>query len=69
MAADLNAPIAHATPASLDLGIVMPLYNKQGTVVRAIKSLFAQTIKPRRIVVVDDGSTDGSLGESYLIAM
>ena len=62
MASDGNEAISHATRA-LDLGIVMPLYNKQATVVRAIRSLFAQTIKPRRIVVVDDGSTDGSLGE------
>src|SRR5579863_5357672 len=63
MPADLNSSIVRSTPATLDLGVVMPLYNKRATVGRAIQSLLAQTVKPRQIVVVDDGSTDGSLGE------
>ncbi len=57
----MNATRTTAMPAPLDLGVVMPLYNKQATVVRAVEALLAQTIKPRRIVVVDDGSTDDSL--------
>jgi len=59
----VNTSPTHATAAPLDLGVVMPLYNKRATVVRAITSLLAQTVRPRQIVVVDDGSTDGSLDE------
>lgn len=38
----------------------MPLYNKRETVVEAIESMLAQTRVPDEIVIVDDGSTDGS---------
>jgi hypothetical protein len=43
------------------LGVVVPLFNKEATVRRCVEALLTQTEKPRRIVVVDDGSTDGSL--------
>jgi Glycosyl transferase family 2 len=49
-------------PTGLDLGVVVPLFNKRATVARAIDALLNQTESPRRIVVVDDGSTDDSLG-------
>lgn len=38
--------------------IVIPLYNKASTVVRAIRSIRAQTFTDWRLIVVDDGSTD-----------
>jgi glycosyltransferase involved in cell wall biosynthesis len=40
--------------------IVIPLYNKRDTLFRAIDSAVKQTIAPLEVVVVDDGSTDGS---------
>jgi glycosyltransferase involved in cell wall biosynthesis len=55
-----NSDQPSASP-SLDLGVVVPLYNKESTVRRCIEALLAQTVSPRRIIVVDDGSTDGSL--------
>jgi hypothetical protein len=41
--------------------VVIPLYNKQRTIARAIASIRAQTCQDFEVVIVDDGSTDGSL--------
>lgn len=43
------------------LGIVIPTYNRKHLVVRAINSAKCQLIEGDRIIVVDDGSSDGSL--------
>lgn len=42
------------------ISVVIPLYNKRTTLVRAINSVFDQIFLPEEIIVVNDGSTDGS---------
>ncbi|HJJ34500.1 MAG TPA: glycosyltransferase [Methanocorpusculum sp.] len=43
------------------ISIIVPLYNKVNEVERAIDSIFAQTIQDFELIIVDGGSTDGSL--------
>lgn len=43
------------------VSIIMPVYNAQEYVARALESLVGQTYKNIEILAIDDGSTDGSL--------
>lgn len=56
--------INRASPA---ISVVIPYYNRQHTLQRALDSVKNQTVQDFEIVVVDDGSTDGSfaLVEAY----
>jgi glycosyltransferase involved in cell wall biosynthesis len=40
------------------ISIVMPLYNKEAEVKRAIQSVLAQSFPDYELIVIDDGSTD-----------
>ncbi len=44
-----------------DVSVVMPAYNNAATIARALASIAAQTVKPREVIVVDDGSADNTL--------
>jgi len=43
------------------VSIVIPCYNTREYVAEAVRSAFAQTYAHKEVLVVDDGSTDGSL--------
>jgi glycosyltransferase involved in cell wall biosynthesis len=53
-------PVATITP-SVTVAVVIPVFNHAAFVGDAIRSLLGQTHPPDRIIVIDDGSTDGSL--------
>lgn len=42
------------------LTIVIPVYNRAALVERCLNSVLAQTVRPLRVVVVDNASTDGT---------
>ncbi len=44
----------------MKLSIIIPVYNKRDYVRKAIESVMAQTYTDYELIVVDDGSTDGS---------
>lgn len=45
-------------PLSLSISVVIPAYNADKFIIRALASIESQTLKPDEIIVVDDGSTD-----------
>jgi len=45
----------------INFSVVIPLYNKEKDIVRTINSVLNQSHKADEIIVVDDGSTDGSM--------
>ncbi|SDG16919.1 glycosyltransferase family 2 protein [Pelagibacterium luteolum] len=50
-----------------DFSVIVPLYNKRPHIERALQSIFAQTLPAREVIIIDDGSTDGS--RDYVQAM
>jgi glycosyltransferase involved in cell wall biosynthesis len=43
---------------SVELSVIIPTYNREYFLERALRSVVNQTVLPREIIVVDDGSTD-----------
>ncbi|MGI9336622.1 MAG: glycosyltransferase family 2 protein [Gammaproteobacteria bacterium] len=42
------------------ISVIIPAHNRRKMLLEVLESIFAQTYQPAEIVVVDDGSTDGS---------
>jgi glycosyltransferase involved in cell wall biosynthesis len=49
----------------LKVAVLIPLYNHERYIGAALESLRVQTRPPDRVLVLDDGSTDGSLGAIF----
>ncbi|NNJ70303.1 MAG: glycosyltransferase, partial [Kiritimatiellales bacterium] len=45
----------------MKVSVVMPVYNAESTVLTALESLRSQSYQPLEIIVVNDGSTDGTM--------
>jgi glycosyltransferase involved in cell wall biosynthesis len=46
----------------ITVDVIVPTFNSGGLLVETLDSVAAQTAPPNRIIVVDDGSTDGAVG-------
>jgi glycosyltransferase involved in cell wall biosynthesis len=46
---------------SIDVSIIIPLYNKENFIIDTLKSVRSQDFENWECIIVDDGSTDGSL--------
>jgi len=44
----------------MKISVVIPSYNAAHFLARCLKSVFAQTLKPVDVIVVNDGSTDNT---------
>ena len=49
--------------------IVIPVYNREKVIARAIRSVQAQSFENWELIIVDDGSTDGisKVVESFFV--
>jgi len=47
---------------SASISVIMPAYRAAHTIGRAVDSVLAQTLRPREIIVIDDGSPDDLAG-------
>ena len=43
-----------------DITVVIPVYNREYTIKRAVDAVLSQSISPKEVIVVDDCSTDGT---------
>jgi glycosyltransferase involved in cell wall biosynthesis len=43
------------------VSVVIPSYNHAKYIGRTLSSIYAQTLKPQRLLIIDDGSTDNSI--------
>ena len=46
--------------ALADISVIVPAYNRAGLIGETLHSLLNQTVSAKEIIVVDDGSTDGT---------
>ena len=47
--------------ATADISVIIPVYRAAATINRTLASVAAQTVVPREVIIVDDGSDDGTV--------
>ncbi len=55
----IGAGLRHDRRMPVDFSVVIPLFDKRAFVGATLASVLAQSVAPREIIVVDDGSRDG----------
>lgn len=55
-------------PSCIDVSFIVPAYNAAGTLERAVRSAIGQNGLTLEVIVVDDGSVDGTLAVANAIA-
>jgi glycosyltransferase involved in cell wall biosynthesis len=61
LATDASKPGATRSSVSGDIDVVIPVHNGARHIRECLESVFAQTLRPRRVIVIDDGSTDDTV--------
>lgn len=61
---DLGQP----QPVRPDVDVIIPTFNRERYLEECIRSIREQTVQPRAVIVVDDGSTDGSVALLHRLA-
>ncbi|MSO54317.1 MAG: glycosyltransferase family 2 protein [Rhodospirillales bacterium] len=53
---------------SADVSVILPAFRAEATIRRALASVAAQTLRPKEVVVIDDGSSDRTADEARAMA-
>jgi glycosyltransferase involved in cell wall biosynthesis len=53
-------PLPNSTGNLMSVAVVIPAYNSAGFITETLDTVFCQTLKPDEVLVIDDGSTDGT---------
>jgi len=61
---DVGGPGVRKAPVS----VVVPCFRCSATIVDAVASIFAQTVRPSEVLLIDDGSGDGTLDTLHAVA-
>ena len=58
--AEVAAPARSTLPRTLEYVLITPARNEADLIEGTIKAVVAQTLRPKRWIIVSDGSTDGT---------
>lgn len=53
--------------SQVPVSVIIPCFNCEGTIIRAVNSISNQTSQPKEVILIDDGSTDESLSRLHEI--